>query len=1237
MNKKLFFLILSLITVVTVKGEVLRFSHVNVRNGLGSNNVRSVVQDAKGFIWFGTTEGLYRYNGYQVSEDIMNERKTDLCKDNRIHELAVWDGRYILVRLRGRQFSMYDTHEEKFVDFTGNGSYGDQYKDFVIISKDELWLVDKDNGAKHIWKKGGNFGCKKMAKIPENITKALENRHKEKDERIQKWMQWIKERQESNTELQALSPYIYDIFYDNNNNIFIGEEDRGVTIIRRMPDVAEYLYNGTSNMDRQNIIRVVWENDNGEIQMYENRADVSAIMRDKAGHLWVGTRKNGLTINGKIYRLQIQDNTEEDNKVSGICQDRQGRTWISIFSGKIFIAQPDGKGEYNIKITHKNIPYPRKMLCDCHGQIWVASAEGVYIIDTKTMKHQNIAVGTDKVKNNEILSLYEDTKHQMWVGTTNYGLVCIDNSKIAKPVVKRVFNKANGLSNNRIETIIADNKGRIWVGTAYGLNVYNPQRDMWATYYIGPTDLSMMFYENSAIKLRDGRLAFGTKHGVAIIKPDSIDQVESLKSKVESSKSAEGIALAITDILVNGTHVERMAKDAPYQGAAWLQKEITLSHDQNTLKFYVSDFDYFSGQNTAYEFYLQGYDSDWRAPQKENFIEYTALEPGDYVLQVRAKTINGKRDGEVVTMRIKINPPLWATWWAYLIYFVVIVTILTISWRVYHRHEELKKRIKLEEQLTEYKMLFFTNVSHEFRVPLTIIRGCMEEIWQHQRMPADLKSPVVNMYKSTKRMLRLVNQLMDFSIIHDNKMKLRVEDTEIIGFARNITDAFTTMAKQRNISLEFSTTEKKLQMPVDQNCIDKILYNLIGNAFKYTQDGGSVKVSIITPSTFTSSAQNCRDGEILIKVADTGIGISKEKQKELFSRFDQSASISDSIGIGLHLSKMMAERHHGTLTYSQNSPKGSIFTLSLSTLTEDYRQDEWMAHEAPSTNEVALSTSQNREGKGGAIPQEYLEMETPPFNDKTILIVEDDMDVQQYIKKTLSKHFRVVTAANGKDAVEMFNDDIALVITDSMMPLMNGTQLIKHIREGNINSQVPVIMITALTSEMEQVKAYKVGVNIFVQKPFSPKILLTQALSVIQGEMDKEQSFKNSLPEGEGRSGEPTIVVDAQDKRFRTLFDKWIDEHISDRDLGVEKMAEGLKLGRTILFKRVKDITGKTPNEYIRTKRIEHAQQCLADDSLTIQQVAIKVGFEDQFYFSKVFKSVTGMTPSQYRKTGGKL
>lgn len=1215
MKYRIFYILLIsvFIVIAPAEAEVLRVSRINIHNGLESNNVRSIVQDSKGFIWFGTTDGLFRYNGYQVNQVMMNDKEHDLYKDKRIHELAVWDGRYILVRLRGRLFSMYDTDMERFVDFTGNNTHSEQYKDFVITSGNDFWLVDKDNGAKHVWRKNGSFFSKKMKTVPDNISKALAKRHQEKDSAKQKWMQWIEEKKTTQTELQSLSPYIYDIFCDNSNNIFIGEEDRGVTVINKLQNMTEYLYNGSTLMDRSNIIRVVWEQEDGSILMYNNRADISAIRRDRAGHLWIGTRKHGILVDGKAYDIDVEIDESQDNKITDFCEDRQGRMWISMFSGPVIVAMPDGRGGYSLKVTKLNVPNPRKMLCDGHGRIWIAGAEGVCIIDPKTMARKDMVVGTDNAKLNEIHTLYEDTRHQVWVGTIGYGLACYDNSSPGNPVLKKIYTNTDGLSDNRIESVIADRKGRLWVGTAFGLNVFSPESGLWARYFLGPTELSMMFYENSAIQLKNGRLAFGTKHGVAVIDPEQI---------TAKTAGGPGYHLIVTDIQVNGTPVGRMAKDAPYQGATWLQKCVELNYEQNTLNFYVSNFDYFSGLNTSYQFFLEGYDKDWGSPQKENHKEYTALEPGEYTLHVKAASVNGETETGEFSMKIIIRPPLWATWWAYLIYAIVIFAGIVVSWRIYRRHEELQQQIRIEEQLTKYKMMFFTNVSHEFRIPLTIIRGCMEEIWGNERMPAEIKQPVINMYKNTKRMLRLINQLMDFSRIHEQKLKLRVEETEIVAFVRDIVDTFRDTAEQRNMSLEFHTTDKKTSILVDQDFIDKILYNLIGNAFKYSHSKGTVKVSVET---------NANDNVLHIRVADNGIGISKEKQQQLFSRFDQSAVINDSIGIGLHMSKVMAETHHALLSFAENIPSGSIFTLTLSMLSSTYKQQERMSPDTYIKGDEA-------DASATVIPQNYSEMDAPPFNDKVVLVVEDDIDVQQYIKKTLATHFRVITAANGEDALQMFSDDVALVITDCLMPAMNGTQLVRNIRNGNVNPQVPVIMLTALTSEMEQIKAFKVGVNLFVQKPFSPKVLLAQTISILQADIKKENTIKQNISsDNVVTEKKPTLVIDAQDMRFRKLFDKWIEEHIADTDLGVDKMAEGLKIGRTVLFKRVKGITGKTPNDYIRTKRMEYAQSLLADDSLTIQQVAIKVGIEDAYYFSKVFKSVTGMSPSQYRKTGGNV
>ena len=652
-----------------------------------------------------------------------------------------------------------------------------------------------------------------------------------------------------------------------------------------------------------------------------------------------------------------------------------------------------------------------------------------------------------------------------------------------------------------------------------------------------------MFVENAACVLDNGRMAFGTHHGIMVVDPHHLP--------INTNR----LPLTITGMEINGVPLQEL-EDSTLFVQLGQTHQLQLEYNQNSLTFYFSDFDYTEERGSLYSYRLAGYDRGWS-------------------------------------------------------------TLGLFVWRYFKRTNDLQNRIKVETQLTEYKLRFFTNISHEFRTPLTIIRGAMERMMTLGEIPGDMKQPVNAMRKSVDRMLRLINQLLEFRRMQNGKLQLALEETDIIGFVKEIYLTFLQTAENKRISYTFLPFAHQYMMYVDKNFVDKIVYNLLSNAFKYTMSRHSITLKI---------TYNEKTRQMSIIVEDTGIGVPKEKQADLFARFNQSVYTQDSIGIGLHLVYELVRVHHGNITFMDNPQGGAIFTVTLPTDKSCYEEKDFLVE----GNELL---KEQNESKQQETFTDYKGITSEPMNDKRVLIVEDDDGIRDYVVNELCRYFIIDTASNGQEALDKLHQENAehpdLIISDVLMPIMNGYELTHSVRMDKKIADIPIILLTALTAEEKKVKGLDIGADAYVEKPFSMKVLVAKCRQLIS---QRDRLRLQYAKEVVGRIEVPEVLVEEQDKKLRDLLDTWLSAHISDSNLSIDQFAEKMGYGRTTFYKKVKKLTGQTPNDYIKSMRMERAVVLLKDDTLTVAEVSYKIGIEDPFYFSKSFKSYFGISPSQFRK-----
>ncbi|MBQ1940250.1 MAG: response regulator, partial [Alistipes sp.] len=542
--------------------------------------------------------------------------------------------------------------------------------------------------------------------------------------------------------------------------------------------------------------------------------------------------------------------------------------------------------------------------------------------------------------------------------------------------------------------------------------------------------------------------------------------------------------------------------------------------------------------------------------------------------------------------------------------------ILYFAFRLMQKFNTLRNRIAVEKQLTEYKLVFFTNISHEFRTPLTLIQGALEKIQRRGKVPKEMTDSVKVMEKSTNRLLRLINQLLEFRKMQNNKLALSLEQTDVVAFLYEIFLSFNDAAESQRMNFKFLPSKPAYKMFIDKGYLDKITYNLLSNAFKYTPNGGTVCFSVEVNET---------SKQLIITVSDTGVGIPKEKQHELFKRFMQSSFSGSSVGVGLHLTHELVNVHKGTITFRENEGGGSIFTVTLPTDTSLYEETDFLVIHNALLQKEELATPPSTE-ENSEEEEAELVLPTEPLNTRKVLIIEDDNDVRAMLKEEVGQYFEVETASDGLSGLERARTyDADLIICDVLMPGMTGFELTRKLKNDFDTSHIPIILLTAMSSPESHLNAVESGADSFITKPFSLKLLLTRAFKLIEQRDKLREKFSH-----DPNMMRPAICTSDKDKEFADKLQRIMEQQIGNAEFTIDEFASMMGLGRTVFYRKTRGVTGYAPNEYIRIVRMKKAAELLRENRYKVAEVSYQVGINDPFYFSKCFKRQFGVSPSAY-------
>ena len=1263
-------------------GNYIKRDYTKENRSLPTDEIHSIREDGNKNIWMFTTKGAMmidrhgRQRMFSKGEDIIGSRIQDkyITFITAKNEAFVLDNNYQLVT-KGTLPSMMGYINNitsslilkgKWYIFTDGETYTMDIKtgvfskpsDIQIKNGRERWsaigyrFISDDNGNLWIFSDNGTF--KKFNLIPNNkYTKARDGMFNiVKDQYGLLYIATygnglfvynpkdgtMTHHTPSDARPIIYSNFLLDIMIDRSGCIWVSTETAGVSCISSVGSAsANFIYPESQHKDDwANYVRHIYKNDDNsfiistkENKLYEYRpssisitfrkemdACVYAYMKDSKGHTWIGTRGGGLYVDGVKYSKKDKTYNVPVNDFYDFAEDKYGRIWIATWDGGLLMTKY--KSGKPLHFNHYlNRSFKERRIHDIelsdNGELLAATNNGLYYVDVNKRNISDRSFicynrANRQLPNDEIICLEHTSKGVLWIGALGSGAVECTFSKDYKSLRYRAITTNEGLVNNNVNSIIEDNNGDIWAGTEEGISRINGRDYSIKTYQFSNVLQGNVYSEDCAVKLKNGNLLFGTNYGLTEITPEK---------EIQPHKQNESKA-CVTDVKINGKSLyDKEDGDERIDEALNYMSSITLNHKENTIEINFSNFNYNSIRTSLYQYYLEGLSSEWRPATTANKVNYNSLSPGHYVFHLRTLKGNNKWSDET-TLDIIIDEPWYNTWWAWTIYMIIAYAIGYYFYKGWKERFRLHQQLEVDRQLTDFRLNFFTHIAHEFRTPLAIIQGAVDKLSNSDAQNVS-RSAIQTANRGTKRLLRLVNQLMEFRKVSTKNVKLNVERADIISFVRDIYQDFWAITKQKDISITFVPFDKKYEMLFDKHLVETIVYNIISNAVKYAPEKGCVSVKIIKDEQYRKICFLCEDN---------GPGIGENQMKNLFEPFMHGYVSSGGMGIGLYTAYNMAKTHKGSLSYQRvNTRGGSIFSFVLPDDESVYEQEDYKSNMAVESSEVVDDKTDIQ----------IREMMPLSINDYTVAVIEDDPDMMEQIKNELSIYFNVDTYMNGKDGYEgILSKHPVLLICDVMLPDMSGYDIVKKIRQDDLTRHIPVIMLTALDDENHQIKGYEAGADDYMVKPCNFRVLIVRAIQLIKWsiKLQTDNNLTADKPKDIVRQQPATdiIITSKADKVFKDKVQHIISQHISDTEFNVDTLASMMNMGRTKFYGKMRELTGVSPNKYLSNERMRIAAELLLESELSVSEISYKVGIQDASYFNKCFKTKYGVVPSKYGK-----
>ncbi len=1031
---------------------------------------------------------------------------------------------------------------------------------------------------------------------------------------------------------------------------------------------------------------------------------ISAILEDRSGMIWVSA-------NNRLYQLdratdQWRRFSQVSQPIGQVIEDPQGWLWFSTGRGffkydphtqKIALSPSALPISGYLRVVSENGVQNRltsipglerhadalnaaginlyKVLADTSQIVWLATDAGLMRfnrMDSSRITLQNDPHNPASLSNDVVYSMLPDPRTPaqfLWVGTAGGGLNCLDKTKLTFTH----FTEKDGLPNNVIYGILPDGHGCLWLSTNRGLSRFDPQTKSFRNFDVQDGLQSNEFNRNAYFLSARGEMFFGGINGLNIFHPDSI------------RNNPQTPPVVITDFQLNDQSVSFRDPRAPLRQPISRTNAIRLAYYQNTIAFEFAALEYTEPVKNRYAYRLENFDPQWIQAGANRKAIYTDVSPGEYIFSVKAANNDGIWNEAEASIRITITPPFWQTWWAYASYLILAAMLVfdIVQGRV-HRLENRSRQLEAAVQartaevvahekqlaiqaeklleLDRIKSSFFANISHEFRTPLTLILGPIE-ILLAQIPQTTLKRELHRMQKNAHRLLRLVNQLLDLSRLETGKMTVQVSPGNIVPVLSSITNSFASLAEQKGIGLQFFFEQHEIMLCFDRDKIEKIFYNLLSNAFKFTPTGGSVTVKVGNCDRLPGRrerASACAGEEtedrgnkdvnapehqhprteLEITVSDTGIGIAADQLAYIFDRFYQIDNSStrqhEGTGIGLSLVKELVTLHHGRVEVTSVEGVGSTFTVYLPVSPAAFSAQEMAAPgTATPTTDCAMTSFIDLETATlpAAAQQSELEKNAGEF-DTIILVVEDHADVRAYLREHLESSYRVIEANDGVTGLEMAREFIPdLIVSDVMMPRLDGNKMCYALKTDERTSHIPVILLTARAALADKVTGLKTGADDYLTKPFNAVELLARIENLITLRRRLREQWQRTVILKPGE-----IAGTPLDQAFLEKALAVAEAHLEEEDFSIEEFARHVGMSRSQLHRKLHALTNQSASLFLRSVRLQRAAELLRQNTGTVGEIAYQVGFSSQAYFTRCFQEQFGCSPKEYaeKKAGGK-
>ncbi|WP_299553152.1 two-component regulator propeller domain-containing protein [Seonamhaeicola sp.] len=1203
-------------------------------------NTAAVFEDGKGQIWVASQEGLHKVfidhlNNIEVkhvNKDIGLHLKASILSIAEDHY-----GRLIIGVFWGMYILDLNLPKSK-ARFVSSGSYN-----CLLVDGDYIWggtnkglyrFKNFHKNKKPVLDKIYTYNPRNPYSISKNIIESL---YRDKTGII--WVgtnggginKYDPNRKQFEHVKKTLDPesLSYDkiraMYEDSNGTLWIGTEGGGLNMLLNDND---NLYTGYKHLPRTSRPFAITE-----------------IERNDKKILIVGSEESP-----NIYQLDITDPknvksfdsldiSTSQQSVFAIMEDRYKNIWVGTYRGGIrryaYFKNTDSYKE-DILTNNKNNPYSisnniiRNIIEDSKGNIWFATGNGLSKLSPKEALKKdprfeifkNVPNDNNTISHNYILAVYESKAGQLWFGTFGGGLNKLIPSDDGKDPTFKAYTVSDGLPSNVIKGILEDDEGNLWISTNQGLSKFNPKTETFKNYDVNDGLQSNEFQELACVKRANGEMLFGGVNGFNAFFPKNI-----IDNDIEANTIITKLSISNKEIKIGEEINGRVLLDRAINNVEHLE----LKPSENSFSFEFAALHYAAPGKNKFAYMLEGFDTDWvYTNANKRFATYTNLESGQYTLRVKASNNDGIWDSEPSELKIYVLPPFWKTNFAYFLYSALIVGLLLMYRRFTIIKTTKKHQLELEhiekeknDELNRVKLEFFTNISHEFRTPLTLIKGPLRYLQKngHEIDNKAAQEQYGLMQKNTEYLLRLVNQLLDFRKVNQGKMRLVLRKSDIIHFVKELTEPFQFLAQKQQITFSVNAHKDSIDSWFDHEALEKIMSNLLSNAFKFTPQKGEIKIEIFEDE----------NKHVVIKVIDNGMGIDKDKIKNIFERFytDNKAGKKKQkgVGIGLSFTKSLVDLHQGSIDIQSEPNVETVFTFKLPMEKRVYEGIPEITCKDVDDVDFYVRSSET-ESAAISINDEIIDqnLSTNKSNLPIVLVVDDNNDIRTFIKQALSKHYSIYEADNGKTGLELANKLMpSIILTDIVMPEMDGYDLCKNIKTQKETSHIPVIMLTAKLSQESEIEGRKIGADGYIRKPFDIELLELKMGNILKRRDDLRKRFNREI------TLQPKeVTVTSLDEMFLQKAISIVEDNMMNTDFNVEMLVKEMGYSRSNLYSKFKEITGLSSSEFIRNIKLKRAVQLFEQSDYSVKEIMYMTGFNTASYFAKCFKKQFGVIPSEY-------